>query len=487
MQILTLDPHYSDSYSECSSSNSSFSNGVLTPASSIQFSAAPSRRQSIVSEGQSCNENAFDRVPNYSSDGAMTPLRTPPPFRQSFHPVTYPLGTQGCDAEFSPMDSQQHRRFEVSSMPTGTQLQEAFIPHSLTFDASGVSGFDGDIYDQSQQSEGIERGLRPTERPEMDWSTNFNLQTYYQSESVQNIATFDFDSAGRLNVSDIHHSQTSSSFADFSPFDEFSTAANLPQTIAPQQTVVYPHASYTPGVSNYPPLQSSTHTPETKLEDNVCSSPAASTIGLFTPKIELESPKRGGRRVLKHEELEEALAHIPLKRTWRRRRSREPTPRWRAKCKSRKVGSITVHDPVEVPRSTTKPHFCEECEIRFDRPEHCKRHMGSETHNKRRRALGLTVDVKDTFKCKVPGCRIQIEGITRRDNLKPHYQKTHFFPNPKKDGTENRKRNLYVSSQYADEVLGLGEWDPRTPEGRAALKINKLPRIDPCNYDDMPE
>lgn len=483
MLALTVDPRYSDSYSECgsSSSSSSFSNGILTPASSTHFSAAPSRRQSIASEGQSCIENAFDRVPNYSSDGAMTPLRTPPPFHNNFHPVTYPLGTQGCDADFSPMVSQQHRGYEVSSMPSDTQLQEAFIPHSLNFDPSGISGFDGDIYDQSRQDEGLESDLRPTERPEMDWSTNFNLQTYYQSESVQNIATFDFDSAGRRNTNDIHHSQTSSGFADFSPFDEFSTAATLPQTIAPQQTVVYPHASYTPGASTYPPLESSIHTPEIKLENNAGSSSAASTTSDFSPCTEQDSQTENELPVWKHEKLEEDLASVPSRRSTRSKKStRDSNARLRGRA--RRVGVITVHDPVEVPHSTTKRHKCLECNKCFDRPEHYKRHRDStEEHVNQRKKMGLPVDARKElkpYKCKVPHCIEKgFAGVTRKDNLKPHYQKTHFFY--KEDGKESRKRNAYVSPAEARDVLGLEEWDPRVPEGR----LGKQPRIDPCKYD----
>ncbi|KAL8668489.1 MAG: hypothetical protein Q9168_006882 [Polycauliona sp. 1 TL-2023] len=480
MPALMLDPHYCDSYSECSSSNSSFSIGALTPATSTQFSAAPSRRQSIASEGQSCPESSFEKVPNYSSDGMMTPLRTPPPFRQEFRPVTYLSGTQGYDADYSPMFPHQPRRLEGSSMSSGPQLQAAFAPQGIRFDTSQISGFVGDIYDESQQNEAIKRGLRPTEKGEVDWSAPFNqdvFPTHYHSESVQQtITTFDFDMMGKLHASDLQDGQTSSGFADFGGFDVL--AVNLPQTVAPQQTI-YPNTSYIPTDSTYP-LLSPSRTPELKSESDICSSPAVSPLTPLSP-----SPRQ--KDLNKDQDLPLSIRTTTRRSCRSTRKNKRETPSRRSTGPPFNVGNITVHASVDIPSSANKKHKCEECDINFDRPEHHKRHKGAEAHIQRCRDLGLPVEEKDPkpYKCKVPECAIFVKGITRRDNLKPHYQKTHFFE--KADGgsaEKHRKRNIYVSPEYARDVLGLGEWDLRTEWGNECLRKGLPPRLDPCKFDD---
>ncbi|KAL8644829.1 MAG: hypothetical protein Q9226_007577 [Calogaya cf. arnoldii] len=367
-------------------------------------------------------------------------------------------------------------------MATGPQLQEAFVPHSLSFDASGISGFDSDICGESQHG-AIDGGLSSTNRPEMEWSTNLNqdvFQTCYHSEPVHSIETLDFG--------DIHHVQSLSNF-DFSPF--LSTATDPPQTIAPRKTIVYHNACW-PAMPNHS-LSQPSHTPELGLEHNACSSPPVSPLTPVDPPRE-GSPMMSESPVCKHEELEENLTRVPSKRTRKVRKTREPTTRWRSRYRTRNVGSITVHDAREVPHSKSKKYRCEPCNMSFDRPEHYKRHVqNTESHDRIQENLGLPVESgKDPkpFKCKVPDCIERgFAGVTRKDNLKPHYQKTHFFgtatTKESKDGKDTKKRNAWVSAKYVEEVLGLGEWDPRTDYGEKSMENGKPPRIDPCNYDHM--
>ncbi|KAL8993351.1 MAG: hypothetical protein Q9169_006403 [Polycauliona sp. 2 TL-2023] len=419
----------------------------------------------------------------------MTPLRTPPPFRQDFRPITYLAGTQDYDGNYSSMFPQQQRRLEGSSMSTGPQSQAASVPQGVRFDASGISGFVGDIYDESQQNEAIQRGLRLTEKAEVDWSTTFNqdvFQSHYQSESGPAIPTFDFDMMGKPASGDLQLGQTSSSFADFSHFEDLSTAVNLPQTVAPQQTIVFPSSSYVLTDSTYPLPQSPSDTPELKSDHDVYSSPATSPLTPLSPSPQQKDRKKCGPSIWKQEETEEDFVHARTRRTCRSRKNRETHSRWTSKCRPRSVGIITVHDPVKVPNSDTKRHKCEECDLHFERPEHHKRHKLAEAHIQRCRDLGIHVADKDPkpFKCKVPKCAIKVKGVTRRDNLKPHYQKTHFFDKKPKKGdgsSETRKRNLYVSPRYAHVALGLGEWDPRTEDGARWLSKSKAPRLDPSD------
>ncbi|KAL8785626.1 MAG: hypothetical protein Q9213_003280 [Squamulea squamosa] len=495
MTKLSLDPHYSDSYSECGSSNSSFSHGPLTPGSLADWSAATSRRQSIASEGQPSHESAFDRYPNFSREEPTTSLRTPPPFRQNFRPVSYSLGQQGYDADFASIETQQQRSVEASSMSVGPQLQEAFIPHGPYFGAPGILGFDSDIQDEAQQNEAIATGLRLADKHSIDWSTTLNqevFQAYCQTETVQSLATFDFNSSAKLDNDDIQHGLISSSFTDFNHFHNIATEIDLPQTIAPQQTIVFPNTSCLPATPTFQSSESAFHTPELKSEDATYSSPVVGKTSPFTPDIEEENSGKCELEDQEDEGSDKALARTLSKRLTKRRKDREPVPRWRVGKGYERHGMI-MHEPLQLPRSTNKTHTCKECNMSFDRPEHFKRHTNNTMdHTNRLIALGHPVKFKDPkpYKCKVPGCEKDgiVTGVTRKDNLKPHYQKTHFFKkyDKKKDGTEveARKRNVWVSEDYAKNVLGLGEWDARTKEGREALAQGKQPRLDPCkNYD----
>lgn len=90
----------------------------------------------------------------------------------------------------------------------------------------------------------------------------------------------------------------------------------------------------------------------------------------------------------------------------------------------------------------------------------------AEVHIQRCRDLGSMVDANMKFyRCIVPGCKVKKEGVTRKDNLKSHYQKTHFFEEKqrRKDGSlvGNKKRNIWLDPEVVEKVLGLGEWDAR--------------------------
>ncbi|KAL9038216.1 MAG: hypothetical protein Q9214_005372 [Letrouitia sp. 1 TL-2023] len=103
--------------------------------------------------------------------------------------------------------------------------------------------------------------------------------------------------------------------------------------------------------------------------------------------------------------------------------------------------------------SEGKQHHCLECNIKFDRPEHCNRHKDTMMHRERLKQLGKPLKEVKMYPCKVPNCG---KELTRNDNLKAHYQNTHFFDK----NTNSKKRREYVSIELA-ESLGLAELDPR--------------------------
>ncbi|KAL8687072.1 MAG: hypothetical protein Q9224_005260, partial [Gallowayella concinna] len=264
MAILTIDPRYCDSYSECSSSNSSFSYGLLTPTSSAGYSTATSRRQSIVSDGQSCSESAFDQVPTSSSDGITTPLETPPPYDLSFR-IAYgsSLVAQGYNADLPPQGVQHQMGGEVSSITYGSQIQDGFNSQSSYY-AADVPGLDEGFLDDCQHSEGPATGLRSMSRQLMDFPMTFNPtfeQPYEQNEAAHRDGTLDFD-LGYANSN-----LSPSMFLDIGASHNTHAEIELPQTIAPQTTFVDSSISFTPSTPFCEPSQPIFQTPLVKTED----------------------------------------------------------------------------------------------------------------------------------------------------------------------------------------------------------------------------
>jgi len=119
-----------------------------------------------------------------------------------------------------------------------------------------------------------------------------------------------------------------------------------------------------------------------------------------------------------------------------------------------------------------KRHPCEQCTLRFARPEHLSRHKRS-----------LHAERKECFPCEVPDC-VEKDKVThktiraRGDNLAPHYQNTHFrWGNSEKSG-KNRRISLKESYE-----LGLTQWDGRWDRflgGRISIDVHD--KNHPCEW-----
>ncbi|KAL8937080.1 MAG: hypothetical protein Q9211_003869 [Gyalolechia sp. 1 TL-2023] len=461
MEHLTLDSQCPDSYSECGSSNSSSSYGVLTPTSSTAFSAATSRRQSFASEVQSCNESAFGRVPIFSSEGATTPLDTPP-FHLTFHSDTFSSITQGYQSEPSPTGMQHRRRLGTSSAFEGPRLHDPFTSQFAYFNTLLPSGLDGDTQGVSQQIDCANIGPEPMYKPLMDWSGAYSsafVQGYGQADPGRMAETFSFDASSRFDVDYIHPGLlTAPNYLDFGMVNGTIVETDAPQTVAPQETFVCPNPSFIPTTPVSQSLKAPFQTPPLVKSEPRDSDPVAEA--LFSPCSSLsddESPAKGVPGGRERQEPIIVRAHSSSKRLSRSGSSRV---RKKTSTQSQHAKYPFEHDIVN---SNNKAHLCIQCGYRFERPEHFKRHRTSEHHINQCKALGIATEHREPIKawrCQVEGCDT---AVTRKDNLKPHYQKTHFFRNPAK------KRNVFVSVEEA-ERLGLQDWDPRRAPSGAGQK-----------------
>ncbi|KAL8801809.1 MAG: hypothetical protein Q9182_004216 [Xanthomendoza sp. 2 TL-2023] len=485
MANLTVDPSYCDSYSECSSSNSGFSYGMLTPTSSAGYSAATSRRQSIVSEGQSCSESAFNNVPTFSSDGMITPLETPPPFSLSFRSgYDSSLVAQGYDTESSPQEGQHQTAGETISLTHRSQIHDGFNPRNPGY-AAGVPGYTEGFLDDCQQTEGFGIASRSMPNQLMDFSTTFSHdfeQCYDQNEPAHRNETMNFDISEKLDFGYANPDLSPPMFLDISAAHNRPAVPDVPQTIAPQNTFVDSNFSFTPSTPICEPPQPISRTPFVKTEDEIAGSPVDRPSSAFSSLCGEGRPGRGGRNFLRERRgINKACASIPTRST----RSNGINKRSKITTRLHHAGGYDLECEV-VPKD--KKHHCVTCDKPFDRPEHYNRHMNSIGHMNELKKKGKTIDelrkagfrVDDakTFKCKVPKCAAKNWGVTRHDNLKPHYTKTHFYnKHPTKNGkpvmkdgkrVEVRKRNEWVSVEGAI-ALGLAEIDPRTKYGRQCL------------------
>ncbi|KAL8828367.1 MAG: hypothetical protein Q9170_006635 [Blastenia crenularia] len=478
MASLTLDPQYPDSYSDCSSSDSSFSHALLTPTSSTGFSAATSRRQSIASDVLSCQESAFDKVPSFSTEGVTTPLETQIPFRLTFQPDNFSSLTRGYETEPSPTGIQHRRRLGSSSTSIGPRFDDPFASQNPYCNTPATSGLNLYSTEASHENDCAPLGSRATYKSSMDWTELFFNsfdQSYDQTDSVRIAEAFSFDPSAKFNVGyDNPGPLTPPAYPDFCTFDGTAGETDCPQTVAPQETFVYPNPSLVPSTPLCQPLEPGFETPAVKSERSFHGlvkdeyfSPSSSPLGDESPAVQQLEPIN-------------VRAH-PSSRRFRRGGGSRVNKETSARMTSAKYPYL--HDKIS---TSNKTHICTVCDDKrkFDRPEHYKRHIGSLEHINRLKALGdpdaANQDPK-CHKCRIDGCKTK---VTRSDNLKPHYQKTHFYEYFLKDKNGNRvldkdgrqipnkKRNKWVSPEEA-ERLGLGSWDPREKRGRKHVKSSK--------------
>ncbi|KAI4288184.1 MAG: hypothetical protein L6R35_002559 [Caloplaca aegaea] len=461
MTRLTLDP--TEVYSDCGSSSSSFAYGIPTPTSSTAFSTATSRRHSTASEIQAGNESAYDRVSTFSTAGITTPIETPPPFRSTFHFDSFSCTTQGYEAEFSPIGFQDRGRLDTSLTANGVLFQDPFSPKSPCAYARAIPGLDGGTHEGYHGDYNGPIESRQMGKTSMDWPTSFNHGPdggYNQTESARFSEPFVLDASGFTHLGLLN----SPPYVGSSMIDGMAAVTNSPQTISPQETFVCPNTSFVPTTPTYQALEDPFHTPVIKSEAreyeslvHEWSSPCSSSSDDLNFKRE-ESNIQPRRRNVK---LSIRQSSKPERRSTKRtRRSFDLLAAGSASPAAREYPLIV--------NSQIKPHECEVCVLNFDRPEHRRRHFQSMAHNKRCREQGRTPtrDYEDEkpFKCVVPSCGV---SVTRKDNLKPHYQKTHLYV---KETNGKKKRNDYVSVEEARK-LGIDGYDLRTESGQEDTKL----------------
>lgn len=477
MANLTLDPTYPDSYSEAGSSHSSLSYGLLTPTSSSEFSAVTSRRQSTASEFQSCNESAFDRVPSFSSEGVTTPLPTPPPFRSTFHSDTFSSITQDYDTQYSPLGSHSRSKPGLSSTANCRVFQDPFSAQDPYLYTTAIPQINTRIQRSSCQEDEDNIGLSSIGRPFRDWPESFDTgfnESFDQIESARSTDTSGLDPYGIVYPGLL----TSPSYAEYGVVNGIAEEPSSPQTVSPQETFFGSTTSFVPTTPICQPLEDAFQTPRVKSEDRLCdletdnhSSPCSSLLNEQSPGRQVSNIQERRQTI---DTLVQRSSRIRSRGSKRKRRSSLQIPHSGHLALARQTAQLWGAKIID---SAHKTHRCKECDLKFDRPEHYKRHTETETHINRRRELNLYVDNKDTkpHKCMVPGCTT---AVTRRDNLKPHYQKTHLFDccvQKDEKWVENKKRNIHVSPEEAAE-LGLGEYDLRTNVGRKHNDLCKYAR-----------
>ncbi|KAL8917224.1 MAG: hypothetical protein Q9208_008063 [Pyrenodesmia sp. 3 TL-2023] len=460
MGNLTVDSRCPDLYPDCGSSNSSFSYGLPTPTSTADFSAATSRRQSIASEVH-CNESAIAGLPNFSTEGNITPLGTPSPFRPVFHSDPFSSATQAYEPDTSPLGD--HGRGVIGlSTASGVCFQDPFATHASCSYATATSELNINIRQATYQDDCGTIAPRSTGRSSMNWPHSFHEtfgDNYDQTDSTQIAEAFGFGTSGLID---------SGLYLEYGTVIEPAADQGPLQTVSPQETLFGPGlTSFVPTTPERRPLAAPFQTPIIKSEARVWEATAE------------DYPSPGSSF---------SLGDSPMRRVPRTQERRQIIPAFgqrRAnvgsrRSKRKRTRSVEVANGIRLHRgedisSDSKKHRCEVCNnMPFDRPEHFKRHKESDSHNKRLKDLGLPSEGRGEvkFMCVVPECGV---SVTRHDNLKPHYQKTHLysFYLRNKDGTimkdkdgrnmKAKKRNTYVSKEWARE-LELQDYDIRPKE-----------------------
>ncbi|KAL8757148.1 MAG: hypothetical protein Q9184_004295 [Pyrenodesmia sp. 2 TL-2023] len=457
MGNLTVDPRCPDLYPDCGSSNSSFSYGLPTPTSTADFSAATSRRQSTASEVH-CNESAIARLPNFSTEGNNTPLGTPSPFRPVFHSDPFSSASQGYDPDTSPLGDHD-RGVTGLSTANGVCFQDPFSAHASYPYATATSELDTNIRQATYQDRCSTIASRSMGRTSMNWPQTFHEsfgESYDQNESTPITQAFGFGTSS-LTDSDL--------YLEYGTVIQSATEEGSPQTVSPQETFFGPDLNFlVPTTPERQPLAAPFQTPMINSEPQAWEPTAEDYLSSGSSFSVGDSPMR---RVPGTQERRQTIAALGP------RRARV----WSRGSKRKRTRSVEVANGIRLHRgedisSDSKKHRCEVCNnMPFYRPEHFKRHKESDNHNKRLRELGLPPEGRGEvkFRCVVPECET---AVTRHDNLKPHYQKTHLYSwyLRDKDGSvlkdkdgrnvKAKKRNIYVSKKWARD-LGLEEYDIR--------------------------
>ncbi|KAL8895405.1 MAG: hypothetical protein Q9207_008187 [Kuettlingeria erythrocarpa] len=454
MGDLTVDPRCPDLYPDCGSSSSSFSYGLPTPTSTADFSAATSRRQSIASEAH-CSERIIGRLPSFSTEGDITPLDTPSPFRPVFHSDSFSSTAQGYAPDTSPIGD-HHRGVTGLSAANGVCFLDPFPAQPSFSYATATSELDVRARQTAYQDDSGTIESRCMTRPSMEWPHPFHDslgESYDQAESTQITEAFGFGPSDLVD-SDL--------YLGYGTAIEPATGRRSPQTVSPQDFFGPGPTSFIPTTPMRQQLAAPFRIPMIKYETQAWEAKEKDYPSPVSSYSVEESPMR---RVSKTVERQQSTSPLgPRRRKVEGRGS-----------KRKRMASVEISGArriVEVIDSSDKAHRCKVCHKAFHRPEHHKRHSKSLQHNTTLRDQGYLPNEKDAitmFICKVPKCR---RGVTRHDNLKPHYQKTHLFSLylRNKDGTfmtnkdgqkvRNKKRNRFVSKKLARQ-LGLGEYDTR--------------------------
>ncbi|KAL8869179.1 MAG: hypothetical protein Q9174_004463 [Haloplaca sp. 1 TL-2023] len=481
---LSQEAQYIESYSESGSSNSSFSYGLLTPTSTVDFSAAVSRRHSVASDNHMGSGNSFERGHSLSSHAGTTSFKGPSshhrPSRSARSRNRLPA-TPGYDFGSSPTEPQFCHRSNVDLSYERPHFRNPFAPQTPYVCGAAASALEVAIHEEDHPDiPGLES--RSISNKLLDWPAYFEDlagRNCSQADWNQDPVDFGFDPSTRLDlVSDHPGLLPSPGLLNFGMVNGTPPETSLPQTIAPQETFVYPSSSLSPSTPVSDDHESVFQTPATR--SGVQSrTPMRDEFPSPAPTVsEDESPSK----VKCNNEVRRAIfdaikRQSPPAQTGSNKRKRKSVVK--TEIKTECMGFTC--DFIPTASSANKLYLCEHCNLRFERPEHRNRHNDTIVHRLRLEELNMKPANEKAgtkkWPCEVPKCHTR---VTRMDNLKPHYQKTHFYVkyvtdangHRYEDAKGKRKRNEYVSPEEA-VVLGMGDWDPRTPEGQSQIEATK--------------
>ncbi|KAL8739867.1 MAG: hypothetical protein Q9190_007370 [Brigantiaea leucoxantha] len=359
------------------------------------------------------------------------------------------------------MDMETPQRPEISPMPERLPFADPFAAQT-----SYLCSTSQPVIDELNQNGCFDSAIlvadhNVSHKPVPEWSNSF--QNGYslpcpQEEHLSAQVEFGIVCSTRI---DNNFPNTVS--GESRSFEEMSTpqytsnkTVTIPQTIAPRETVVCP------GTPLNQVLAAPFHTPVTRSEIDEHSS-------RFVRKMDPYSSGSSDGAVCGSpmEARNEAKFDLSFTNAMEERASSRYVKIQKPKKKAVSRNGVPFsHYAPTIYSSKNKQHVCLDCNIRFDRPEHCNRHKTTLSHHNRCKQLGKPINKQPMFVCVVPGCQEKDKKFTRNDNLKAHYKNTHFFEKMiQKDGklVEIKKRNQYVSMAEA-ESLGIAHMDPRRPD-----------------------
>ncbi|KAI4209273.1 MAG: hypothetical protein LQ351_007773 [Letrouitia transgressa] len=435
--MLSIDTQYSDEYSECSSSNSSFACDPLTPASSL--SSHSSRRQSFNCDTElQSNIAAGPQSLGFPCDFQFAlPGR---PATQSYHRTgVIALQMAGYDLDQSSTFTSSSSNRSTAS--TSLSIDDPFVMQAADLCTTVRSSQDVELPRCSLEDLGFTTDQRVSINIRSDSPEAFDYSftgREEENQQPQNALGVDFRSELNSPLRSPYPGLQSSCVRGFAT-PNYSSEPTM--TIAPRETVMCPG---TPPENRC--LAAPYQPPVLKLETSPHLARLSENVGLVeTDNIERSTfdVRYGmGIDMSFDEGIEDEVSpryrkfQRPKKAIFRSRLSTEPYI-----CETYKYSS------------EGKQHHCVECNIKFDRPEHCNRHKDTMMHRERLKQLGKPLKEVKMYPCIVPKCG---KELTRNDNLKAHYQNTHLFDK----NTNSKKRREYVSIEQA-EVLGLAQFDPR--------------------------